>query len=67
MIEVRIVTEPRDEDEVSGVRSGMIRNYGVGVRYDEYGYDTIRYDSCVINKVRENTTIHRNISIATKT
>jgi hypothetical protein len=39
----------------------------MGVRYYEYGYDTIRYDSCVINKVQENTTIHRNISIATKT
>jgi hypothetical protein len=26
ILEVRIVTESRDEEEVSGVRSGMIRN-----------------------------------------
>jgi hypothetical protein len=26
MLEVQTVTEPRDEDEVSGVRRGMIRN-----------------------------------------
>jgi hypothetical protein len=30
MLEVRMVTESRDEEEVSGVRSGMIRNYGMG-------------------------------------